>query len=103
FKIAPSGMRTSKVKSDGGVKVKLSYRPPFDWDYALKFLVSHQIEGIEEIEDNSYKRAFNIEGTQGNLIVRNLPAENKLELEIETDDSAVLFQVVRRVRSMFDL
>lgn len=103
FKIPPSSMRTSKAKPDSAIKIKLAYRPPFDWEYALKYLSSHLIEGIEEVEGDSYRRRFNLDGVTGIFIVRNLASENKLELEVDAENSSVLFLLARRVRTMFDL
>lgn len=103
FLIPPSKMRSGRGQVSDSIKIKLAYRPPFDWNYALKFISTHQINGIEVVTAESYSRHFSIDNKDGYLTVKNLPEENRLELIIKTEDTSILFQVSQRVRAMFDL
>lgn len=104
FERSPSQLRGSdEQKSRNEVTLFLSYRPPFDWQSILSFFRAHIISGIEVIDEESYSRSFLIGDVSGRFWVRNRPAENRLELQIEGGKPQVYFAIAKRVRKMFDL
>lgn len=105
FERAPSHLRRarSKIKTTDGVELKLSFRPPYDWQSLMGFYQSHSIPGVERVAGNSFERVFRVEGTIGFLRVQPVTGRPQLKLSIVTEDPRLLFEVVNRIRRMFDL
>jgi AraC family transcriptional regulator of adaptative response / DNA-3-methyladenine glycosylase II len=105
FRQPPSRLRKAGSKSAGAgsVDLKLSFRPPYDWPTLLRFYQTHPIPGVETTGENSFARVFRIGQTIGCFQVQPVPDAAQLSLKIVTDDPRVLFDVVQRVRRMFDL
>lgn len=105
FHRAPSEIRKRQHsdKRDEGVKLTLSYRPPYDWETLLTYYRSHSIRGLEKISATSYERIFRHEGTLGVVEVRPLAEQSKLEVHISYGDVKSFFPVAQKIRQMFDL
>lgn len=95
------GVRTASAQ--GGVRLNLSYRPPFDWRAMLAYLDYRAIPGVEVIAGNSYARSFRLDDTVGDFRITFASDSNRVELLINTEHTRLLQQIVDRVRSLFDL
>lgn len=105
FRRSPSQLRKGDGdrREDQGVELKLSYRPPFDWETIHRFNARHIVPGIESVGENRYERVFKLDGSVGVLRVRPDAAQAAVRLQVFTDNPAILFEVASRVRRMFDL
>ncbi|HXV83586.1 MAG TPA: AlkA N-terminal domain-containing protein [Candidatus Binatia bacterium] len=105
FRRPPSQLRKARSKSDGrdGIELKLSFRPPYDWEAIIRFYQSHPILGIERVTPDRFERVFRISDTIGFLQVQAIPGEANLKLKVVTENPGILFEVVSRIRRMFDL
>jgi AraC family transcriptional regulator of adaptative response / DNA-3-methyladenine glycosylase II len=84
------------------VGLKLSYRPPYDWDAVLSFLACRAIPGVEVVEGDRYARVIALGGVAGTLGVR--PAtRNRIEIDVRFPNLAALPQILARARRVFDL
>ena len=64
----PSALRAAskpEQSAAGAVTLRLSYRPPYDWDAMLAFLALRAIPGVETVEDGVYARTIAIGGARG--------------------------------------
>lgn len=104
FQQAPSSVR-KKIPAGfaSGHRLLLPFRPPYDWDSILAFYRSHSIPGLDTVADGAYQRHFEIDEVVGFLSLRPVEGKSSLELRVTCDDPRILFEVVRRVRRMFDL
>lgn len=105
FERAPSQLRKARLKSDaaGVIELKLAYRPPYDWQSLTEFYRTHPIPGVERIVENAFERVFRLDGKVGFLRVQPVAGKPQVSLTVMADDPRMLFQVVHRVRRMFDL
>jgi len=87
----------------GGLVIRLPYRPPLDWRALLMFLKTRATPGVEAIRDGSYQRTIRIGDTTGIIEVRADHAEPVLTVRIELPRYPDLMKVVERVRRIFDL
>jgi AraC family transcriptional regulator of adaptative response / DNA-3-methyladenine glycosylase II len=101
----PATLRRHRDKAKGGadaLSVRLSYRPPYDWEAMLAFLKLRAIPGVEEVSDICYRRTIAFGRHAGTI--RVAPADkNRIEVTIRFADIAALPQVIARVRRVFDL
>lgn len=86
-----------------GVRIRLNYRPPFDWRAMLAFLAYRAIPGVESVSGACYSRTIVVNGLPGSLEVCFLEDSNALILTIDVEQTRNLYQIVERVRVMFDL
>jgi AraC family transcriptional regulator of adaptative response / DNA-3-methyladenine glycosylase II len=97
----PSALRRRKERpGDGGVRLGLSWRPPYDWDAMLAAL---QGRG-DAVEGRIWSRGLDaaIDGAEGRVSVT--PANTgKVEVRVEASDLRALPGVLARVRRVFDL
>ncbi len=105
FRRTPSRLRKVRLKSDGrdGIELRLSFRPPYDWKTIVRFYQSHPILGIERVTPDHFERVFRIGDTIGFLQIKAMVDEAQLKLRVVTENPKILFEVVSRVRRMFDL
>jgi AraC family transcriptional regulator, regulatory protein of adaptative response / DNA-3-methyladenine glycosylase II len=96
------GGSDSPARPAGEVRLKLSYKPPYDWPAMLSFLKARAIAGIEHVENDSYCRSIALDGAEGVVTVR--PAEgDALAAIIRFPRLASLPAIIARLRRVFDL
>lgn len=88
---------------EAGVTVRLSYRPPYDWDAMLGFLRARAIEGVEWIGHGVYCRTVLQDGLAGTVEVSHLPGQASLSAAIRFPSVRALPAIVGRIRRVFDL
>ena len=106
FKRSPSEIRRTKPKGEG-LRLRLAYRPPFDYSALIGTYKWHQIANLEWFEGDTYHRVISFgahtEKHVGQISVTNKPKDNELELVIDYADSKMLPLIIGKVRAMFDL
>lgn len=95
--------RGRRVSSDSGLEIKLSYRPPFNWQAMLQFLDYRAIPGVEHVDDSSYSRTFSLDGRSGHFTATFEQDSNIVRVQISPGHSAQLYHIIDRIRSLFDL
>jgi AraC family transcriptional regulator, regulatory protein of adaptative response / DNA-3-methyladenine glycosylase II len=85
------------------VKLRLPYRPPYDWAQLCAFLARRAIPGIESVTAGTYART--VRTAAGHALVQVQPAAgaDALELRVRGDESADLAALCVIARRMFDL
>lgn len=97
----PSALRRRGERvHEGGVRLSLPYRPPYDWDAMFAALTARG----DTVEGRRWSRLLTpeVDGAEGSVSVE--PAETgKVSICIEATDLKVLPGVLARVRRVFDL
>jgi len=106
--LSPSALRrlsgeSSSPSRQTGLALRLSYRPPFDWDHLIDFLRQRAIRGIEVVSRDSYSRTIEAGGTFGVLRVTQDKAASRLLVHLDLPNYEGLSQIVERIRRIFDL
>jgi AraC family transcriptional regulator of adaptative response / DNA-3-methyladenine glycosylase II len=94
------------VKSQDAIVIKLGYRPPYNWPMMLDFFSMRTIPGVESVKDNCYRRSLRLlspELISGWLEVKPLVEENKVELSVSRSLEKGLLEVIKIVKTAFDL
>lgn len=65
--------------------------------------MSHPIPGVERVTQDSFERVFRLGDTTGFLRVQATLGEPQLKLKTVSANPRIVFEVVRRIRRMFDL
>jgi len=103
FKKSPSEIRRSNQVASEGIKIGLSYRPPFNFEALLFSYQIHRIGNLEWFTERSMHRIFEMGGHVGHVVISDDPKNSQLLLEIDFPDTSFIHAIVTRVRSMFDL
>ncbi|HEX9625378.1 MAG TPA: AlkA N-terminal domain-containing protein [Acidiferrobacterales bacterium] len=95
--------RRPETAQGDALRLRLAYRPPYDWTALREFLATRALPGIERVEKDAYFRSVLVGKAQGWIEVRPVPKVDALELAVHGLGPEALFGVVSRVRQMFDL
>lgn len=70
--------RTDRLAADGGLTMRLPFRPPLDWDSMVAFLAARAVPGVESVEDRVYRRTISLDSGPGVLEVHPGDADHLL-------------------------
>lgn len=84
------------------LSVRLPFRKPFDWQAMLNFFSGRATPGVESVTNDSYYRTISVDGRHGVISVSPL-SESYLRLTLNSVDTRALFEIVQRLREVFDL
>jgi len=101
---SPTALRNRNVSREASsFRLRLPYRPPYDYEGMINFLAMRATPGVETVEAGRYARSIRVDGETGRLVITHQPSRNLLLCEIRLTSSRHLMSVVERVRRMFDL
>jgi AraC family transcriptional regulator of adaptative response / DNA-3-methyladenine glycosylase II len=105
FARPPSEIRraASRAKNGGTIALRLSYRPPFAWDWFLSYLTPRAIPGVEEVAGHSYRRTIALDEVEGVLEISPDESGSHLVLRVPVAAAPHLLEIVERVRRLLDL
>jgi AraC family transcriptional regulator, regulatory protein of adaptative response / DNA-3-methyladenine glycosylase II len=83
--------------------LRLSYRPPYDWENVLAFFAARAIPGVEVVEAGRYFRVIEVAGSLGSIAVSHRSEDRSLEVAILFPSLRALPAIVDKVRRLFDL
>jgi AraC family transcriptional regulator of adaptative response / DNA-3-methyladenine glycosylase II len=91
--------------TDGGVTIRLPYRPPYDWSALVAHLAARAIDGVERVEGETYFRTIRYDDCAGTLEVTHAPAARALHATVRFAFARIgsLSRLASRIRRMFDL
>jgi AraC family transcriptional regulator, regulatory protein of adaptative response / DNA-3-methyladenine glycosylase II len=74
FRASPTELRgrrrrADRLAADGGLNLRLPFRPPLDWDAVVAFLAARAVPGVESVADRVYRRTISLDGAPGVLEV----------------------------------
>ncbi len=101
----PATLRRTKDKprrAADALSVRLSYRPPYDWEAMLAFLKARAIPGVECVSDDGYKRSIAF-GKHSGVVTVTPAGEHRVDVTVRFPDMAALPSIIARVRRVFDL
>jgi AraC family transcriptional regulator of adaptative response / DNA-3-methyladenine glycosylase II len=83
--------------------LRLSFRPPYDWEQVRRFLATRAIPGVESVDAHSYTRT--VSTGKGHAIVSVWPidGEDALALCVRGAEPGSLMQVFSAARRVFDV
>lgn len=82
--------------------MRLAYQPPYDWQAMVGFLSARAISGMETVEAGVYRRSISLGGEHGWISVAPGTGDG-LDVEVAFPDAAMLPEIERRLRNLFDL
>lgn len=94
----PRELRRSKASRDPTIRLKLPYKPPYDWDAMLAYLRARAIDGVEELDGETYRRSFD-----AGVVEVGPGGDGHLLASIEIADVSGVAAIVARLRRLFDL
>ena len=105
YRMAPRDLRRQKAADTAdGLRLRLGYRPPYDFDAVLAFLRQRALAGVEDVGEGHYARAIVLpDSSIGALRVSHAPGDTALTLALRNVPPHQLLHLVQRVRRMFDL
>ncbi len=108
FRLSPTELRRRRrrrdlLPTDGGLAVRLPYRPPLAWAQMLTVLAARAIPGVEVVGRDRYRRTIEVNGEAGVLELRPEPRSAHLVCTLHLRDVAGLIHLVEQARRILDL
>ena len=108
YRMAPRDLRKrTPVQADDTLSLRLSFRPPYDFEATLDFLRARALPGVEHVDAGAYARVIApmaSDESPGWLRIARWPGErHALQLQVHGLLPSRLLDIVGRVRRMFDL
>jgi AraC family transcriptional regulator of adaptative response / DNA-3-methyladenine glycosylase II len=104
YQRSPRDLRKARQRSAAaGIRLRLTYRPPYDWRSMSESLARSAISGLESVEAGVYRRWVRIAGKTVTVEVRQIEAADALELRILGGEAPELLALASNARRMFDL
>jgi AraC family transcriptional regulator of adaptative response / DNA-3-methyladenine glycosylase II len=107
YKRAPRELRNghaARVDSGlGEIKLRLAYRPPYDWIRLYSFFSARAIPGVELVQNGIYVRTIATANGWAKIQVQPVAGEHALELLVNGASPANLLQLSTVARRVFDL
>ena len=110
FRFTPTELRgrrrqPDRLVTDGGLELRVPYRPPIAWNDLLRYLAARAIPGVEAVDLDAgvYRRTIDFDGDPGVIEVENVPREQALRLRAHLPSLDGLVHLVAGVRRLFDL
>jgi AraC family transcriptional regulator, regulatory protein of adaptative response / DNA-3-methyladenine glycosylase II len=106
FRCSPRALRRKGAPAaggEGGLELRLDYRPPFDIEGVFDFLRPRVIPGVELIDGSTYLRSAVVDGVAGWVSVTPDEKRPSLRANVSLSLAPKLMQVAARLRSLFDL
>lgn len=109
YRLAPSELRKRTAEDLGTLEgaatstLRLTYRPPYDWQGVLAFLAGRALVGVEWVTAEAYARTVRIGPRTGWIRISHAQTRNTLAMEFTHSLTPVLPAVIGRVRDLFDL
>jgi AraC family transcriptional regulator, regulatory protein of adaptative response / DNA-3-methyladenine glycosylase II len=107
FRATPRELRArrrsaDRLVADGGLRLRLAFAGPLDWDAMLGYLAVRAISGVEHVSDGVYRRTILIDGDPGVIEVA-AGGPDHLLLTAHLPHWGGLIHVVQQVRRLFNL
>lgn len=113
YRRAPSDVRRARRDAasaaraahgdEGEVRLKLAYRPPYDWRQVFEFLAARAVTGVERASQSEYARTVVVAGGFAVVRMRPVAGEHALELSVRGATPGALLKVATAARRAFDL
>ncbi|MEO7251563.1 MAG: AlkA N-terminal domain-containing protein [Arenimonas sp.] len=105
YRMPPRELRRGHAPAaNDALRLRLGYRPPYDFPALLEFLGKRAIPGVERITATGYERGFGDPvDAPGWLRVTQNANQDALQLEVRIARTAELPALVAKIRRMFDL
>jgi AraC family transcriptional regulator of adaptative response / DNA-3-methyladenine glycosylase II len=101
FGKTPSNFK-NEPSSNKELKIRLNYRPPYNWEKLINFFAGRAIPQMELVTENSYQRLITYSNTYG-WFKATICAPNKIEVEFKLNKNTNIIEFVTRIKNIFDL
>ena len=81
----------------------LTWQPPYDWQWMLKFLGDRAVAGIEIVTPTDYTRSFACQGYRGLIHVTPQPQAGTLQVVLSDGLLPIADLCLARITRLFDL
>jgi len=106
LQMTPRSLRrpTGKRTKEPGIRLFLSYRPPYDWAALRTFLQTRLIDTLEWCDEDHYGRTFRLaNGAAGRFTAWHRPERCGFEVALEFNQPSAPLPVVRTISRLLDL
>lgn len=101
--LTPTQVRRELKTTTDGLKLKLYYRPPYDWGRMQAFFSRRCVSGMEWTDDDCYGRTFEWLGCEGSFTALHVRDKNRFDVTLQISELKKLRPIVGNIRRILDL
>jgi AraC family transcriptional regulator of adaptative response / DNA-3-methyladenine glycosylase II len=91
------------VRDHDEIVLRLTYRPPYDWEQVREYLAARAVYGVELVDGHAYSRTVATDTGVAVIHVSAVKGENALELRVTGATPSALLQISSAARRVFDV
>jgi AraC family transcriptional regulator, regulatory protein of adaptative response / DNA-3-methyladenine glycosylase II len=95
--------RPAEMQRENEYRLRLRFRPPYDWNGTLAFLAARTTPGVEVVENGCYRRSISLNDGKGYFELTLDESNPALVACVHFPDPLSLFLITEKIRRMFDL
>lgn len=108
FNLSPTKLRTENINENKNIKLKLAFRPPYNWEKISQFLSFRSIDGMECVTEESYSRVVQLKNHEGDWVSGWFNAvfnekEHCFDVDVKLDDLSLLKQMINNISRCLDV
>ena len=103
IKISDSSKNLPSIEGQVKMRLRLGYRPPYQWDKLISYFKMRAIDGVEYIKDNCYIRTVSLGTSVGVICVHQDIKKNQIVADFSFDEMVLAPNIIQRLSDMFDL
>ena len=101
--LSPLQLRRQRTEKPADIRLRLAYRPPYNWTYVRDFLARRAIPLLETYTDNTFVRSFELDGARGHFTAQHCPERHCFDVTIDITDLQKLKPLLGSIRRVLDL
>ena len=103
MQLSPLQLRRQQDAKPTDIRLRLSYRPPYNWTYVRDFLERRAISLLETVSTDAYSRRFEFEGATGSFTASHEEERHGFDVLLDIDNLQQLKPLVKNIRRVLDL
>lgn len=103
MRLSPKQIRSQKKAEQPNLVITMPFRPPYNWPHLRDFLALRSVDGMEDVNEKTYKRTIQLDNTSGYFIAEYQHEKHAFKVTLCLNHQANLRAVLFHIRRVLDI